>query len=189
MVKNLPANAGDLRDIGLIPGLWRSPGGGHGGGVLPWAEEPGGLKFMGSQRVRVDRWQHMHALQPKCHFLGTLSLLSLLLLVFRWFLFSIILINGFLYALFCDRGQVNWWHIWALLFEVRGSEQANRALGLHLLVAGVTAATLSGLNQIQSMRMLVKIISKGKVYPALVRSDTTKLIVTYSCRDKSWTHY
>ena len=27
MVKNLPANAGDLRDIGLIPGLETSPGG------------------------------------------------------------------------------------------------------------------------------------------------------------------
>ena len=30
MVKNLPVNAGDLRDLGLIPGLGRSPGGGHG---------------------------------------------------------------------------------------------------------------------------------------------------------------
>ena len=30
MVKNLPTNAGDLRDSGLIPGLGRSPGGGHG---------------------------------------------------------------------------------------------------------------------------------------------------------------
>ena len=30
MVKNLPANAGDLRDAGLIPGLGRSSGGGHG---------------------------------------------------------------------------------------------------------------------------------------------------------------
>ena len=29
-VKSLPANAGDLRDAGLIPGLGRSPGGGHG---------------------------------------------------------------------------------------------------------------------------------------------------------------
>ena len=29
-VKNLPANAGDTRDTGLIPGLGRSPGGGHG---------------------------------------------------------------------------------------------------------------------------------------------------------------
>ena len=30
VVKNLPANAGDIRDTGLIPGLGRSPGGGHG---------------------------------------------------------------------------------------------------------------------------------------------------------------
>ena len=30
MVKNLPANVGDVRDSGLIPGSGRSPGGGHG---------------------------------------------------------------------------------------------------------------------------------------------------------------
>ena len=30
MVKNSPANAGNLRDAGSIPGLGRSPGGGHG---------------------------------------------------------------------------------------------------------------------------------------------------------------
>ena len=30
MIKNLPANAGDIRDMGLIPGLARRPGGGHG---------------------------------------------------------------------------------------------------------------------------------------------------------------
>ena len=30
VVKNLPANARDIRDIGLIPGSGRSPGGGHG---------------------------------------------------------------------------------------------------------------------------------------------------------------
>ena len=30
MVKNLPANAGDIRDVGSIPGLGRSPGRGHG---------------------------------------------------------------------------------------------------------------------------------------------------------------
>ena len=29
VVKNLPANAGDVRDMGLIPGSGRSPGGGH----------------------------------------------------------------------------------------------------------------------------------------------------------------
>ena len=30
MVKNLPANARDIRDVGSIPGLRRSPGGGQG---------------------------------------------------------------------------------------------------------------------------------------------------------------
>ena len=30
MVKTLPANAGDVRDVGSIPGSGRSPGGGHG---------------------------------------------------------------------------------------------------------------------------------------------------------------
>jgi len=30
VVKNLPANAGDTGDMGLIPGSGRSPGGGHG---------------------------------------------------------------------------------------------------------------------------------------------------------------
>ena len=30
MVKNLPDNAGDRKDVGLIPGLGRFPGGGHG---------------------------------------------------------------------------------------------------------------------------------------------------------------
>ena len=30
VVKNSPANAGDLRDVGSIPVLGRSPGGGHG---------------------------------------------------------------------------------------------------------------------------------------------------------------
>ena len=57
MVKNLPAGAGETRDLGLIPGqegpleeemathcsflAWR----------IPWTEEPGRLWFMGSQRV------------------------------------------------------------------------------------------------------------------------------------------
>ena len=55
MVKNLPANAGDIRDSGSTPGqedpleegmathfsvlAWR----------IPWREEPGGVQFFGSQ--------------------------------------------------------------------------------------------------------------------------------------------
>ena len=30
VVKNLPAKAGDIRGVGLVPELGRSPGGGHG---------------------------------------------------------------------------------------------------------------------------------------------------------------
>ena len=30
LVNNLPANAGDAREVGSIPGSGRSPGGGHG---------------------------------------------------------------------------------------------------------------------------------------------------------------
>ena len=30
VVKNPPANAGDIRGVGSVPGLGRSPGGGHG---------------------------------------------------------------------------------------------------------------------------------------------------------------
>ena len=39
-------NAGTLGDVGLIPGLGRSPGGGHGNPLawrIPWTEEPGEL--------------------------------------------------------------------------------------------------------------------------------------------------
>ena len=33
MVKDLPANAGEVRDMFLIPGLGIFPGGGHGGSL------------------------------------------------------------------------------------------------------------------------------------------------------------
>ena len=56
-VKNPPANAGDTRDMGSIPGPGRSPGEGHGNPLqysclrIPWTEEPGGLQSIGSPRV------------------------------------------------------------------------------------------------------------------------------------------
>ena len=45
VVKNLPANARDVRDLGSTPGSGRSPGGGHGYPLqyLVWTEEPGGI--------------------------------------------------------------------------------------------------------------------------------------------------
>ena len=56
-VKASACNAGDL---GLIPGLGRSPGEGNGNPLqflawrIPWMEEPGGLQSMGLQRVGHD---------------------------------------------------------------------------------------------------------------------------------------
>ena len=60
VVKNLPANAGHIRDSGSIPGSGRSLEGGmatHSSILawrIPWIEEPGKLQSMGSQRVRHD---------------------------------------------------------------------------------------------------------------------------------------
>ena len=63
--KDLPAQAGDIRDAGSIPGLERSPGEGMAtySSILAWrsqwTEKPGELQSMGSQRVRHD-WTHTH---------------------------------------------------------------------------------------------------------------------------------
>ena len=55
VVKNPPANAGDVRDMGSVPGLGRSSGGGHGNPLqYSCLEEPGRLQFIGSQGVRQD---------------------------------------------------------------------------------------------------------------------------------------
>ena len=41
MVKNSPANAGDIRDAGSVPGLGRSSGGGNGNPLqYPCLEDP-----------------------------------------------------------------------------------------------------------------------------------------------------
>ena len=60
MVKNMPATEGDVVDADSIPKWGRSPGRGKGthsnilAWKIPWTEEPGGLQFTGSQRVRHD---------------------------------------------------------------------------------------------------------------------------------------
>ena len=60
MVKNPPANVGDVGDTSSIPG-WEDPlekGMATRSSILaweiPWTEEPGRLQSMGSQRVRHD---------------------------------------------------------------------------------------------------------------------------------------
>ena len=57
VVKNLPVSVGDVTDAGLIPGLGRFPGRGHGNPLqyscmeFPQAEESGGLQVQGVTRV------------------------------------------------------------------------------------------------------------------------------------------
>ena len=59
-VKKAPANAGEARDEGSVPGLRRSPGGGNGNPTPvflpgePHGQEPGRLWSIGPQRVRQD---------------------------------------------------------------------------------------------------------------------------------------
>ena len=67
-LKNPPAVAGCIRDMGSIPGLGRSPGGGHGNPLQysclekpPWTKEPGGLQPTVLQRQTRLKRLSMHA--------------------------------------------------------------------------------------------------------------------------------
>ena len=66
MVKNPPANPGDTRDAGSIPGSGRSPGEGNGNSSMfawkiPWAEESGGLQSMGLKESETTERLSVHA--------------------------------------------------------------------------------------------------------------------------------
>ena len=52
VVKNPPADAGDIREVGMIPGLGRSPGEGHGN--LPQ------YSFMENPKDRGASWATVH---------------------------------------------------------------------------------------------------------------------------------
>ena len=52
VVKNLPVNAGDVRDTGSIPGLGRSPGEGNG--------TPFQYSFLGNPMDRGTWWAIVH---------------------------------------------------------------------------------------------------------------------------------
>ena len=93
VVKNLPVNAGDIRDVGSIPGWGRSPGGGHSNHSsthawrIPWTEESGGLWSIGSQRVGHN-WSnlaHMHSPWTA----SAILLVSLLVKEISWYMISI----------------------------------------------------------------------------------------------------
>ena len=58
--KDSGCNAGDTGDAGVIPESGRSPGRGNDNHSsilawkIPWMEEPCGLQYIGSQKVRCD---------------------------------------------------------------------------------------------------------------------------------------
>ena len=70
VVKNLPANAGDIRDTGLIPGSGRSPGEGN-GNILQYSclENPMDRGAWQVHRVAeldtTEATQHAHTQQAK----------------------------------------------------------------------------------------------------------------------------
>ena len=65
MVKNLPANAGDERDEGSIPGSGRSPGGGNGNPLQyswrsPRTKEPDRYSPHGHKESDTTEHAHMN---------------------------------------------------------------------------------------------------------------------------------
>ena len=64
VIKNPPVSTGDIRAVGLIPGLGRGPGGGRGKPLqysclgIPWTEEPGRLQSTGLERVE-HKWRDL----------------------------------------------------------------------------------------------------------------------------------
>ena len=81
LVKNLPVNAGDIRESGSIPGLGRSPGEENGNPLsilawrIPWTEEPGGLQSMGSQSDTTEHARKLHVKKKAGAALGRTGLL------------------------------------------------------------------------------------------------------------------
>ena len=70
-VKNPPANAGDIRDADSIPGLGRTPGGGHGNPLqYSCLENPNDRRFWQATVHRVAKsWTRLKQACPLSGFL------------------------------------------------------------------------------------------------------------------------
>ena len=79
VLKNLPANAGDIRNMGLIPGSGSSPGGEHGAHPsilawrIPWTQETKGCSPWGHKES--DTTKEFHSL-IHCAWVRSLTLFS-----------------------------------------------------------------------------------------------------------------
>ena len=95
MVKNPPANAAEIRDVGLIPGLGRSPGGGlvnplqysylenpHGprslAGYSPW-----GRKELGTAEETEHACTLPQCLAHRCHSAAALVIIIITMLLLQ----------------------------------------------------------------------------------------------------------
>ena len=82
MVKNLPANAGDIRDVGSIPGSRRSPGEANGNKLqYSCLENPNGQRSL----VGYSRWGRKESdTTERLHLLFLAVVRSFLLVNTRW---------------------------------------------------------------------------------------------------------
>ena len=62
VVKNPPANAGDTRDTGLIPGWGRSPGGGNGNPFQYCLENATDRGAWGYEELETTERAHTHCI-------------------------------------------------------------------------------------------------------------------------------
>ena len=78
VVKNLPDNAGDIRDLGSVPGSGRSPGGGHG--------NPLQYSCLQNPRDRGTWWATVHGVAKiQTQLKWPSSILSFLLWFITWY--------------------------------------------------------------------------------------------------------
>ena len=73
VVKNLPANAGDKRDVSLIPGSGRSPGGGNGNTIFLPGEFHGQGSLMGYSPWGIKELEMTEQLTLSLHFKRNIS--------------------------------------------------------------------------------------------------------------------
>ena len=92
VVKDLPANAGDIRDMSLIPGFGRFPGGGHG--------NPFPYSCLGEPIDREAWWATVHVVTKDSDMLKQLSMYTLM----SWRSLSFILCTLVVTLLSASRG-------------------------------------------------------------------------------------
>ena len=101
VVKNLPANAGDVRDVSSIPVVGRCPGRGHGthssilAWEIPWTEKSDGLQSMGWQRVRHNWVANVYTHKENSSFLSSRCLLPTQINLLVTWVFSVYSSNTF----------------------------------------------------------------------------------------------